>query len=184
MWERMKSVSPLPHTFSHNSNYPPYNAPYQHSNYPQQNSSYNHSDYLQHSSSYHHQYPNYSPPYNPPVSSPPYYPPTSSPPYYPPASPPPYHPSSYPPPHPSYHSPVNYHGSTSHIGDYRSMVDITPSWNRSCQSRLPSYDFSSVYPSRSFHIDSHDDLHHRFAGLSTSRSRSTSGYPAASFHDY
>jgi hypothetical protein len=66
-------------------------------------------------------------------------------------------------------SPYHYNDYATSRGDIRTMVDVTPSWDRRCQSRLPSYDFSSSYPPRTIQVNSDGELDHVLSGLTHDR---------------
>jgi len=74
----------------------------------------------------------------------------------------------------SIQSPLNYNDYATHRGDIRTMIDVTPSWGRTCGSYLPSYDFSSSYP---LQVNSDGQLRHTLSSLTT-------GHVPTSFNSY
>jgi hypothetical protein len=65
----------------------------------------------------------------------------------------------------SIQSPLHYNDYATYRGDTRTMVDVTPSWIRNCNSRLPSYSFSPAYPPRTMQVNSDGELRHVLSGL-------------------
>lgn len=58
--------------------------------------------------------------------------------------------------------------------DRRTMIDVTPSWGRHCQSRIPSYDFSPLHRSNTIQVNSEGELDHVLSNLT--RNRTSSSY--------
>ena len=93
--------------------------------------------------------------------------------------------SASPPPYSSSYCDDSYHryprSSAYHYDDYgsdhRTMIDVTPSWGRYCQSRMPSYDFSPSHRSNTIQVNSEGELDHVLSDLTRNRTSS-------SFHFY
>jgi hypothetical protein len=62
-----------------------------------------------------------------------------------------------------------------HDGNYPSMVDITPSWNRRCYSSSSYYPYMSSYPVETIRVRSENEFRHVLSHL-------TNGRPPSVYH--